>query len=81
MAKKKTSKSKKAQWVHPWTKRQYMLIGGCVGIIIIGFLMMSVGIDSGWDHPLAVSVAPLVLVITYCVLVPLVIMFGGKSKA
>lgn len=58
-----------------------MLIGGCIGIIVVGFLLMSTGISTGWDNPLAVSVAPIVLVVAYCILIPLAIMFGGKKEA
>ena len=42
---------------------------------------MSTGISTGWDNPLAVSVAPIVLVVAYCILIPLAIMFGGKKEA
>ncbi len=81
MAKTTSKKRKKVQWVHPWTKRQFILIGGGIGVIVIGFLLMATGINTTWDNPLAVSVAPMVLVLAYCVLIPLAIMFGNKKEA
>jgi hypothetical protein len=34
-----------------------------------------------WDNPLAVDVAPVVLVLGYCVAIPFAIMWrGGKAK-
>ena len=80
---RKTSQSKgmkKAVWHHPWNKRQYLLIGGGIGVIVIGFLLLATGIGTSWDNPLAVSVAPVVLVIGYCVIIPLAILFGGKKS-
>jgi hypothetical protein len=67
-------------WHHPWDRKQYLLIGAGIGVIVIGFLLLSTGIGSSWDNPLAVSVAPVVLVIGYCVIIPLAILFGGKAK-
>ena len=67
-------------WNHPWTKRQFMMIGAGLGVIIAGFLLLATGIDSSWDNPLAVSVAPVVLVVGYCVVIPIAIMLGGKKS-
>jgi len=56
-----------------------MYIAAGVGVIALGFVLMATGVDQ-WDNPLAVDVAPLVLVIGYCVLIPLAIMWSGKSE-
>lgn len=71
----------KVAWTHPWTKNQYLMIGGGIAVIIVGFLLLATGMGSNWDNPLAVSVAPVVLVIGYCVIIPLAILFGGKRTS
>ena len=79
-AKSPRNKSKKVVWHHPWTQRQYILIGSGIAVIVIGFLLLATGIGDSWDNPLAVSVAPVVLVIGYCVVIPIAILFGDKTK-
>ncbi len=68
-------------WSHPWTRNQFLMIGGGIAVIILGFVLLATGIGSSWDNPLAVSVAPVVLVIGYCVIIPLAILFGGKRSS
>lgn len=79
MAKQTRSSRSKVAWVHPWTKRQFIMIGAGIGVIILGFLLLATGIGSSWDNPLAVSVAPVVLVVGYCVVIPIAIMLNGKK--
>ena len=76
MAKNRT----KVAWSHPWTKRQFIMIGAGIGVIVAGFLLLATGMSTSWDNPLAVSVAPVVLVIGYCVVIPIAIMLGGKKQ-
>ena len=57
---------------------QYKLIAASVGVIVLGFVLLSTGMDS-WDNPLAVDVAPVVLVLGYCVAIPLAIMWRGRK--
>jgi hypothetical protein len=90
MAKKKvglsTSSSKKnkapaVQWQMPFTKVNFIYFGAALSVIVIGYLLMATGITSDpekyletWANPVAIVVAPTVLVIAYCVLIPLAIM-------
>lgn len=74
------SGSGKATWTNPLGAMQYKLIAAGVGVIVLGFVLLSTGMDA-WDNPLAVDVAPVVLVLGYCVAIPLAIMWrGGKAK-
>lgn len=75
----KTTQKNKVAWVHPWTKRQYVVIGIGLAVIIAGFLLLSTGISTSWDNPLAVSVAPVVLVIGYCVVIPVALLVRKKD--
>lgn len=61
-------------WKSPWTTLHFTYLGGAVAVIVVGFLLLAKGMYSSWDDPLSVDVAPVVLVIGYCILVPLAIM-------
>ncbi|MEY3386648.1 MAG: hypothetical protein RIR53_1459 [Bacteroidota bacterium] len=68
------------RWSSPWTKQNYTILGIGVATIVIGFLLLASGI-SQWDNPLAVDVAPVVLVVGYCVIVPYaIIKYGGTNS-
>lgn len=54
------------------------MLGIGVAVIVVGFVLLSMGMNE-WDNPLSVSVAPVVLVIGYCVIVPLAIMRGRSG--
>lgn len=72
---------KPRNWHFPWTRRDFVMLGIGLATIIVGYLLMSTGMGvDNWDNPLAVSVAPVILVIGYCVIIPLAIMFGGFQK-
>lgn len=78
---KTTPKSKqRVVWENPLSKQQLILMGAGLAVIVIGFLLLSAGLSSRWDNPLSVSVAPVVLVIGYCVVIPWAIMAGSKSN-
>jgi len=66
-------------WTSPWTKQHYSYLGGAIGVIVAGFLLLAKGMYSTWDDPLSVDVAPVVLIIGYCILVPLAIMRKSSS--
>ncbi|MBI3259194.1 MAG: DUF3098 domain-containing protein [Ignavibacteriae bacterium] len=87
MAKTLQTKSAKAAaakanlWNFPLAKRNYLLFAAGLGILVIGFLLMATAItddpakyQTTWNNPLAVSVAPLVLVIGYCIVIPYALM-------
>jgi len=80
MAKTVPTKKQKVLWQHPWTNKQFMYIGIGVAVIIVGYLLLASGVGSDWDNPLAIDVAPVVLVIGYCVLIPWAIMSGSKKS-
>ena len=56
------------------------MIGAGIGVIVVGFVLLATGMSTSWDNPLAVSVAPVVLVIGYCVVIPIAIMLGDKKQ-
>ena len=76
--KRSTSQVKSSSiWSSPWSKNNYTLLAAGIGVIVLGFILLSLGMNQ-WDNPLSVSVAPVVLVIGYCVIIPLAIMRAGS---
>lgn len=71
--------SKRPIWVLPLMTKNYIYIGIGIGVLLLGFVLLSMGIYTGWDNPLSVSVAPVVLVIGYCVVIPWALMWRPKS--
>ena len=86
---KSSGPSKKVVWDFPYTQKNFLIFGLGILVIITGYVLMSTGISdeashqTAWNNPLAVSVAPVVLVIGYCVIIPYAIlrMFRDKAKA
>lgn len=81
MAKQYRTSQQKTQWNLPLSKLQFLGIGAGIGIIVLGFVLLSLGMSTGWDNPLSVDVAPVVLVIGYCVVIPIAILYGGKKQS
>ena len=60
------------------TRFKIILLSVAASTIVLGFVLLSTGMDA-WDNPLAVDVAPVVLVLGYCVAIPLAIMWRGRK--
>ena len=58
-------------------KKNIILIGIGVLLLVIGFLCLATGPA---DNPVSLTVAPLILVFAYLVVIPLGILFGSKKK-
>jgi hypothetical protein len=64
-------------WEFPLNKKNLQILGLGIIVILIGFGLMATGItdeaavpDGTWNNPFAVSVAPILLLIGYCVIIP-----------
>lgn len=72
----------------PFTKKNYIIIGAGLAVIIIGYLLMATGItnepavpDGKWNNPFAVTIAPIILLIGYVVIIPFgILKFSGKKE-
>ncbi len=80
--------SKKVTWDFPYDRTNFLMFGAGVLVIIVGYLLMATGItddpakyQTTWNNPLATSVAPIVLVIGYCVIIPMAIIRSFKKKS
>ncbi|MEJ5245719.1 MAG: DUF3098 domain-containing protein [Bacteroidota bacterium] len=80
--------SKAVKWEFPLEKKDLIVISVGIAIVLLGYLLMATGIteepaipDGKWNNPLATVVAPFLLVIGYCVVIPLgLIKFFSKKK-
>jgi hypothetical protein len=63
-----------------FTKQQYLMLGAGIGVILIGFALLSTGIGGAWDNVLALDVAPVLLVLGYCVIIPFALIGLNKRN-
>lgn len=85
---KKQQRSTGVQWNFPLSKTNFVYFGIAMGVIVLGYVLMATGITSDpqkyletWANSLAIVVAPTLLVIAYCVLIPLAIMKRDKPSS
>ncbi len=83
------TKKKEQRWEFPYNRQNFIIAGVGVLVIIVGYLLMSTGIteepavlDGKWNNPLAITVAPLLLILGYCVIIPYALyrFFGKKEE-
>jgi|GEM_PF-284834 len=83
----KIGRKKSVVWLFPLERKN--LIWAAIGLVVIvlGYVLMATGItdepalpDGTWNNPLAISVAPILLVIGYCILIPLAILKLFKKE-
>ena len=80
--------AKKTDWNFPLNRKDmtFVLVG--VGVILLGYILMATGMgegpatpDGAWAGFLPVTLAPIMLLIGYCVIIPMAIMrFFSKKK-
>lgn len=77
----------RSNWDFPLEKKNLQFIGYSLIVIVIGYLLMSTGIteeaavvDGKWNNVWAISVAPIILVFGYCVMLPYAIIHDFKEK-
>ena len=75
--KSRAKSTQKAIWKFPLQKQNFYIIGLGLVVIIIGYLLMATGIteepalpNGKWNNVFAVSIAPILLVLGYCVIIP-----------
>jgi hypothetical protein len=78
VAAKVSAKRKMSSMALPFTKRNYQILGLGLVVIILGYVALS---QSPWDGTMPLVVAPILLVLGYCVIIPLGILYREKSEA
>lgn len=61
----------------PFNSKNYIIFGIGIFIIIIGYIALSRG---PWDSFWSLTLAPILLVLGYCVIIPLAILYRKKKK-
>jgi hypothetical protein len=61
----------------PFSSENYIIFGAGIFLIILGYLALSKG---PWDSFWSLTLAPILLVIGYCVAIPLAILYRKKKK-
>ncbi len=88
-SRRKSKVEEKRGWEFPLDRQNLIWLGIGVVVILVGYLLMSTGIseepaliDGKWNSFMAVTLAPIVLVIGYCVIIPFAILrdFSKKNK-
>jgi hypothetical protein len=59
-----------------FTAKNYKIFGICLALLILGYVLLGQG---PVDNPLSKSVAPVVLVVVYCILIPYAILARSKE--
>ena len=62
----------------PFTKKNYQILGLGLLIIILGYIALS---QEPWNGTMPLVVAPILLVLGYCVIIPLGILYRQKSQS
>jgi len=76
IGKGKPAKKTKKEGVFPFERENYLILLAGIVVIILGYLALSEKTVEGF---LPLTVAPILLVIGYCVIIPLGIMYRKKS--
>ena len=80
-SKKKQLRSSKKVFTSPfniyWEKNNYYLLYAGIGIIILGFYLMSIG---PWDSFTSLVISPIVLIIGYIFVLPASIVYRKKNN-
>ncbi|MFH1008300.1 MAG: hypothetical protein V1800_12495 [Candidatus Latescibacterota bacterium] len=61
----------------PFTRRNWVLFFIGLGVIVLGYMVLRIPPAQGF---LSLTLAPILLVIGYCVLVPIAILIGEKKR-
>ena len=74
--KEKTAKKTKRDETLSLEMINYQIILAGVAVIVLGYFALSA---QPWNNPIALNVAPILLVLGYCVIIPFGILFRRKK--
>ncbi len=62
----------------PYSRANYMIFGVAILVVLIGYWALA---QKPVDGFLTMTLAPVLLVIGYCIMIPVAILYSGKKKA
>jgi hypothetical protein len=65
---KETKRSFSSPFKNYWQKINYYVLYIGLGVLLIGFLLLAQG---PWDNPLSRSISPIILLVSYLIIIPL----------
>ena len=65
------------RWSLPYTKQNWAIFGLGIGVILVGYLCLARPPVDGFY---SLTLAPILLVLGYCVLIPIGLLIGGPSE-
>ena len=68
---KKVKKVEKERYEWPFGPRNYYVFGAGLLVIILGYITLATG---------SITLAPILLILGYCVLIPVSILISGRRK-
>jgi hypothetical protein len=74
---KQVKKKQKKDELLPLDDTNYKILIGGLFIIFLGYIALSYG---PWDGSLSLTIAPILLVIGYCVVIPISIIYRKKTQ-
>ena len=75
---KKAAATKQKGPLLAFTKTNYVIFALAAVVLVIGYVFLSIGPA---DSPQSLTIAPIILVFGYCVLVPMAIFWRKKTPA
>jgi hypothetical protein len=61
----------------PFSRTNYLILGAGIFCLVIGYLALA---QDPWDGTLPLVVAPILLVLGYCIIIPVGILFRRRTK-
>lgn len=61
----------------PLTRKNYLILGIGLLVIVVGYVALA---QKPWDSSMALVIAPILLVIGYCVIIPVGILYRKKDS-
>ncbi|NBP63359.1 MAG: DUF3098 domain-containing protein [Bacteroidetes bacterium] len=83
IGKQRQTSTVSSSWKFPLDSHNYKILGIGAVVIAIGYALMSTGISddpSQWNNPLAVTIAPILLAIGYCAIIPYGLLARKKNS-
>lgn len=77
VVKGKLGKKTRNEGVFPLERENYLIIGAGIVFIILGYIAMSGNVVEGFSQ---LTLSPILLLIGYCVLIPVGIIYRKKEK-